>query len=77
MAMPILFVLPLSDVCDDSPAEYHDPCADHSDVCHLTVDLLGTAVTGLRTVHHNVQGTNSKLLKLSQWFEASENSNTV
>ena len=34
-------------------------------------------MTGLRIVHHNVQGIHYKLLELSQWFEASADSNTI
>ena len=58
-------------MCDDSFAEYNDSCVGDSGVCLSTVDLLGSVVKGVRIVHHNVQGINSK------WFEASADSNTI
>lgn len=48
-----------------------------TDGISLTVDALCDDFTGIRIVHHNIQGLRSKLDDLSEWFGLSAGKATI
>ena len=42
-----------------------------------TIYLLDATISGVRTVHHNVQGIQSKIIDLTQWFKACAGTATI
>ena len=60
--------LPLLDVLDGSVSS-SSPDSENLSEDPSTIDLLEATISGVRIVHHNVQGIQSKIIELTQWFK--------
>ena len=68
--------LPLLDVLDGSVSS-SSPDSENLAEDPSTIDLLEATISGVRIVHHNVQGIQSKIIELTQCFEVCGGTATI